>query len=353
MKKRGQVVIFVILGIVIVAIITLLVFLASTRNNTAKTEVTASQVDLDSAIKEVNTLVESCLEKISKQAILSAGRFGGYASCSTCDQNEQVYNGRPNNAQVIPGVGPGSCGITALFNPKLEPAGCDLSILGCNLGWTWETLPDPPQNRITEPMEVYINFFFNSCIRNNFEDIEEEGWTVNDAEITLKSDGTPDSDKNYRTKITMDPNSGTLFTFQIPRTFSKGGKSFTIDEYTYQSEINLIEVVEIVKKLRDKLFSGGVLESDPNKRETIYGSIKADIQNKYYFIWGTDPNFQAQLFLLKEKDLTKKNEELFRFLFALYINIQDANEMNAFLQDFFTRYSLEEAESLACGTLSF
>jgi len=67
MHKRGQLAIFVIIAVLIMAAIGGIVYIENTKKPSESPE-----------IKEVSTYIESCLENMSKAAISAIGRNGGY-----------------------------------------------------------------------------------------------------------------------------------------------------------------------------------------------------------------------------------------------------------------------------------
>jgi len=321
MEKRGQVVIFIIFGIVILLAVAFLIYLASTKTKTFGGEISATKVGLNSAIREVNDLVESCLESTGEAAIKSAARYGGYATFF-----EVGYNPRPQNRPIIPYVGPGECGITVFFYPEEEPAGCDIRTPGCRIEWKSDTLPS--ENNIAESIGGYINRIFNSCIGNDFSAIKNKGWEV--IRGNIDNEGVKDDVNDYRTNINLIQNSGTFISFQIPRTFRKGSQQFTINEFDYDSDVDFLEILDMVHQLKDRIIiPSGIV--DLARRQQAYNDVRELARlNGYEFFTATDNLFQAQLFLFRKDEIN--------FYFSLYVNEQDPVVILNMVQDFTNRY---------------
>src|SRR3989338_5292014 len=78
MKKRCQITLFIIIGIVILIIVGLLVYLATyiTKKGIEK-EITKSE-KIPLAAQPIKTYIETCLDKTAKDAIILIGKQGGY-----------------------------------------------------------------------------------------------------------------------------------------------------------------------------------------------------------------------------------------------------------------------------------
>ncbi|MEK6922273.1 MAG: hypothetical protein AABX08_00555 [Nanoarchaeota archaeon] len=240
MKKRGQVTVFVILGIVIVVAVVILIYLAASKTRTAESEITASQVDIDSAMREVNELVHSCLEKIGKDAIISAATYGGYATVTTdifhpdnCfSENYRlkrvVYNGAGDDCYRISYVYPCDDNPSNYCTGVLDELKTSLSGSG---------------DRVIEKcLERYVNVELDQCTKD-FRSIRSNGWEVVNDVVPLGSDGTAEPTKYYRTNVVLDPDGGTFFNLQIPRRFSKGTDSFVISDFNYESVTNFHKLI--------------------------------------------------------------------------------------------------------------
>lgn len=78
MHKRGQVTIFIILGIIIILVIGL--FLALTKKTTTAQLVVERETSLAAKVTSVKLFVQDCLEQTSQEAIFFTSEQGGYYS---------------------------------------------------------------------------------------------------------------------------------------------------------------------------------------------------------------------------------------------------------------------------------
>lgn len=91
--KRGQITVFIILGIIVLAL-TLLIFATYSKYSTQEISASESGVlDASNLAGPVKSYVENCLEKTVEKAILENGRKGGYfylPDVSTTDEPEDL-----------------------------------------------------------------------------------------------------------------------------------------------------------------------------------------------------------------------------------------------------------------------
>ena len=240
MEKRGQVAVFVILGIVIVVAVVILIYLAANRTRTSESEITASQVDVDGAMREVNELVHSCLEKIGKDAIISAAKYGGYATVTTdIFHPDNCFSENYRLKRVVyNGAGDDCYRISYVYPCDDNPSNYCTGVLD-----ELKTSLDNPNGRVIERcLEKYVNIEFDQCAKE-FGSLKLNGWEVQDDDVPLASDGTADVARYYRTRVILNLDGGTFFNLQIPRRFSKGADSFTINDFDYEHITNFHKLI--------------------------------------------------------------------------------------------------------------
>ncbi len=104
MKKRGQVTIFIVLGIVILASISF-VYLVRTDYFKSEFEKERDKVKIPEQLAPVNTFLESCLNSLASDAIKIVGANGGYYSNAPSDLlPRSVVNPFSNSLEVFNGV---------------------------------------------------------------------------------------------------------------------------------------------------------------------------------------------------------------------------------------------------------
>ncbi len=146
MHKRGQVTIFVILGIVIVVLVALLFLFRSNLNISGGGKTPTN-------IKE---FTESCVDQVGREALIKVGIQGGY------------YNVPASTTSVH----------------REEPAYGSITIPVWNFGAESEI---PSLITINQEINSYFKDHFNDCI-NDYSSYSNEGWTVESGEINVNTD---------------------------------------------------------------------------------------------------------------------------------------------------------------------
>ncbi len=225
MKKRGQVSLFVIMGIVIVVILIVLFLLL--REQTGKKQGEISQNLGTSAARErVDNIITSCMEDQIKRAVENAGHHGGYA----LKENENFYC--PSDPDVYNRFEP-----TALppeyprFVIYRYPDSSNTANLVINY---------PDTNIIKECLQFYIHTNLRDCF-SDFIHLKKDGWNVN---YLL-------GDTVFVTSIILEENKVEI---NIPVRFTRGSSEFTIDKYSYNYGVNFIELQQEVENLMNNLF---------------------------------------------------------------------------------------------------
>src|SRR3989344_4318347 len=80
MPKRGQITLFVIIGIIIIVLAIILILIFSRRVERISREEIVSTLSLTSTINNVNNLVNLCFRELTDSVIYEAGKHGGYAA---------------------------------------------------------------------------------------------------------------------------------------------------------------------------------------------------------------------------------------------------------------------------------
>lgn len=189
-NKSGQVTIFVIAGIIIIG--TLMLFLAYKNNSFNIQKLTSSDEE-----KLVQKYLDSCLETVSKDAIIKVFSQGGY----------YMYN---PDAHII-------------INDELVP--------------TYEIIPDP--ETINGEISLGIALEYTDCI--DLTAFEDRGIILNDTGAYYSPEA----------RLTKD-NVITEIDYEITGTYN--GKTFILTKSTYKSEPRLNDIlfngIEINKKFK-------------------------------------------------------------------------------------------------------
>ena len=313
MGKRGQVAVFVALGILVLAAVGFLVYFISIQNKGVRTEITATQSDVDSTRREVESLVQLCFEDTINRGIINAAEHGGYAALENLN-----YRGIPEDAMIEPT--PLREIITYIYPcPKGDPR-----------SWIEMSLFDyckhiPTRDDVKGTLVNYAREIMPTCTETEFNKLRNNGWEIEGTEFD----------------VIVDPsaNVGTFFTLNIPRRFSKDDQSFVINEFNYKSDVDFLEIFGLVDGLagaieaqlriggqNNPLFAG--LASD--LRRLAYDGQEGIISNQgYEFI-------SAASYTGNDFFAFKKEEFVFIFAFHVADLGQVCQGLGAFINQFGT-----------------
>ena len=179
MKKRGQVTVFIIIGIIILLIVgALFVFKSQIKN--AQLELALKQDKAEGEAVAVQEFVSSCLNDVSIDALELLGQHGGYINLSRSDLHNRDFSIEDN---------PTSSDAVTFNNLEIPYWWYEDSEHGCTrCSITTKNVPT------IETMELQVNAYveeqLNTCL-NNFESMK--GFTVTQtsepvAETTVSSD---------------------------------------------------------------------------------------------------------------------------------------------------------------------
>jgi len=298
MNKRGQVTLFVVLGILIVIIIATIFFLRTlTSEQAGRTGVTTT-LALSNVKNRVDSLVNLCFTEFSDSIIYEAGEHGGYAVIEANYWQGLPYGdgwGTEDHPQYLPLVYL-QCG--------------DVSLM-------------PDLSDVERSIENSIGYSLANldCLRN-FDDFKIGGWGVEGTKIDVIADVNENG-------ISLELN--------IPRTFTKDDKSFDIDNYHYSSNVAfpfyLEKAEEIISGLDELLLdvgpdlfsrisSGELTEEEAaeearNQVDTYLDGLDAELDSEgYLFIHITSLDPPPECSQNPELFLIKNRENNFRFVFG-------------------------------------
>lgn len=196
MFKRGQITLFIIVGIVIFAIIIFFLFLGSNLNNNIKKENIASQ-SISEEAKKIQGFVDSCLEVLSKEAIDNVYSYGGYAD--------------PN--QITRKVNEKTCLVYSNENIYSNYA--------------------PTQNLIESRIKNYIENKLDSCL--NFQEFKSVLLEYHPLDLTISLPTETISERK-----TLDIN----FYYNI--NITKGNQHTKLKHSKFTMPSNLVKIIKIV-----------------------------------------------------------------------------------------------------------
>ncbi len=313
MQKRGQITLFIILGIVII-LITLIIFIIS-KNTSEKTskENISRTLTIPQAIEEVNNLVDTCfnyyLEEDFYSVIKRSGRRAGYASLAPI-----YFNGNPPFWRD-------DCIFTDCYPVFLSHHWIDQ-----DNGRIIEIqyFPIDNINNFVEPtFEGYLRQKLTECL-DDFSSLQQQAWTP---EFKLQD--------KLNVNVKIEPNNFEA-TLLIPAEFKKDANSFSINKYSKTSNIPLYFLFQEQKRIYELKQSG----LDIN-------SIKNIISNE----------LSQKGFTLQHTTTSSPKSDWFQFSnndFKLYFLLEMSNspqELSALLQDLLNNADALQLNQLQISSL--
>ncbi|GEM_PF-5717981 len=196
MFKRGQISLFIIVGIVIFAVIIFFLFLGSGVNNNVKKENVASQ-SINEEAKKIQGFVDSCIEVLSKEAVDNVYSFGGYSD-------------------------------TASIPRKINEKTC-LVYSNENIYSNYA----PTQNLIEARIKNYIENKLNSCL--NFQEFKSVSLEYHPLNLTVSLPIEVVSERK-----TLDIN------FYYNLSITKGNQHIELKHSKFTMPSNLVKIIKIV-----------------------------------------------------------------------------------------------------------
>jgi len=213
MQKRGQVTLFVFLGILILILIIVLFYLRNVQIESS--EDLSQNIDISQTKQEVDNIVQTCLNDISERAVWIATEHGGYAletnreySCEELPFNlaDYIYVDRTDREHLD-----------------------DYTYFGVNGKNGMNPIPTEQINDHSRLcLESFIRNKLISCM-NSFVPLVNKNWNVKIIGA-YDSDGV-DVDVEIEEKVFVEAN--------VPREFSRDKNVFQIGEYSYVVDFDL------------------------------------------------------------------------------------------------------------------
>jgi hypothetical protein len=250
-NNKGQITVFIILGIVILFIVALAVYLQQSNNQVRPP---VQQLVVDEEVKPIQLYVTDCLTSTAKDALIRLGQNGGYI-----DVTGMRIDPRPYNSDVL------------LFEPQQMPywyylKSCTQSKSGCltirnppvcNNGVDC-ALPYKGPGSMEEQLNKYIETHIGTCI-NNFAPFSER-FTVLPGEIKVDS-RIAETDVGFKLDYPL-------------KVLVKGSDRQSNIPYFYTShDIKLKKIYTFAQEIRDAEANYTFLERNTLNLITIYSGI--------------------------------------------------------------------------------
>ena len=257
MKKRGQVTIFILLGILIVALVLSFIFLRGKIHI-----LPVSEEDLSDELEVYKGHIENCLFEVGSEKIWTLGKQGGHLK-----QAQGTYR---------------------LFEGEKISYLC----------WNVEGKPTCRQRLLTqEAMETELALALKEEVLRTCLDLK----SLQDFGLTYTYDL---SRFNVETDIGQDQ---VLISANLPMTISKGDLVLSQEKYSVTSGLPLGRLYETALEILNSEASIGYFDT------TVYSVAKTSTTNKQYIVQKLTP-YPDKLYLVKINDVPYEDREyLFQF----------------------------------------
>ncbi|MBI5697254.1 MAG: hypothetical protein HZC29_01870, partial [Thaumarchaeota archaeon] len=166
-KKKGQATIFIILGLIILLTIGVIYYL-KTQTTEAKLGIALQQDSASGDAVVVQQYVSTCLNDISKRAVILLGQQGGYINLSRTDLHSQTFEMNPSDPTSSDAVSFGASAIPYWWYEDSRHGCTHCSITTKNI---------PTLESMQEQITAYVKENLAACL-DNFASLQKQGYTV-------------------------------------------------------------------------------------------------------------------------------------------------------------------------------
>ena len=254
-QRKGQITIFIILGIIILFAIALLLYFNDSQN---KVRPPVQQLVVDDELKPLQVYVTDCLTAVSKDALIRLGQNGGYIDMPS---GLHVDPARIYNSDAL------------LFTPQVMPywyymKPCDTSSLGCLYirnppvcaKNTDCVLPYKDSNSMEEQLNNFIKAHMAQCL-NNFEPFNDQ------------FDISVDSSKMAVDSKIAESTVGFKLDYPLTIKFKGSTREAVIPYFYTEHKLKLKEIYQFAQEIRDAEANYTFLERNTLNLITVYSGI--------------------------------------------------------------------------------
>jgi len=253
-SKRGQITIFIIIGIILLFTVALVVYLV---NSSAKVHPPVQQLVVSDSVRPIQVYVTDCLSKVSKDALLKIGETGGYA---TLENKHLSISPIPYRSDAL------------IFEPQILPywyhlKDCKENSIGCLdsrmpplcKSGSVCVIDSRGDNSIEQELDDYVSSHITDCV-GDFGSFKDRFDITNTGKI-----GTE----------TVISESNVEFKLNYPLTVSvKGSKGQEDIPYFYAShDVSLKNVYELAKDIFEAESNQHFLELTTMNLVNIYSGV--------------------------------------------------------------------------------
>ena len=236
--KRGQITLFIIIGIIILLVIGLFLYLTREREVKRIEAARPKIVEVPEDVKPINEFVLTCLSQLTKDGVKKLGDYGGYTNTQTLN----YYPYFPTRGNAVQ-FSPSSDMITAYWWHMTSQDACrELCKFATGR---------PPLYRgegfssFESQIDNYITENLDECL-GGFESFVEQDFTV-----------TPKGTPKVETTIAQ----GDLFvTLEYPLHITRGEVSYDIKDFAAELDVRLREIHELATDITNIQIENGFIE---------------------------------------------------------------------------------------------
>ncbi|MBS3097932.1 hypothetical protein J4209_04020 [Candidatus Woesearchaeota archaeon] len=265
MKRKGQVTVFIILGLIILIGIGASIYYFSAK--TLKKEDVVRAEDVPNWAVPVTSFIDGCMDELGTKALIKIGEHGGYI-----DMNDDYLSGREFIIKAEPTESDG----VSLSMENDNPVAywwylkSDNECINCTVSSAAPTIAE-----IEGQVNRYINREMGSCLRD-FEDFRKQGFDFEKGNL------------NITTRVFQ---SNVVITLDYPVKIKKDNSDVDLRLFRTEIGLNLINYLAIASSIAVDEADNQSLEKITQNLISWYGGIDynklppiADVEDNYYVV---------------------------------------------------------------------
>jgi len=230
LKKRGQISVFIIIGIIILLVFGLAFYI---KSRTSRTEEIGPIVEkVPTQLYPIKLFIEQCIDKTATDAITLIGESGGYTDIS---EFGITHTADPTTSQAVEFSPESSMNIAYWWYLKSSndcSGNCEFSSEMPDLKSEMKKGSERPvmDSSIESQIDRYVNNNLNECL-NDFRDFEEQGFSVREL--------------GKITTTTTIRNDDVLVSVNYPMEITKGKTKSKVSNFFTTIPVNLKNIYEL------------------------------------------------------------------------------------------------------------